>query len=159
MAGRFGYLLIGGAALFAGMVVQGDIDFHDDDVVIHRSVKSDRAEPDIDRRIDRIVDRATEKIEIRGENGRNAVETPTEGTLAAAIAELVRAEGSLITARMDDDLPASTIKQIEQRRDAARQDVDRIAKDVRARSRDDRDALRQEIRDDVRETIRDAVRG
>ena len=158
MAGRFGYFLIGGVALFAGMVVQGDIDLDNDDVVVHRIAKSDRADPDIDRRIDRIVDRATEKIEVRGENGRT-VDSTAERALAAAIAALVRAEGSLITARMDDDLPESAIEQVEQRRDAARQDVDRIANNVRARSRNDRDTLRQEIRDDVRETIRDAVRG
>ena len=50
------------------------------------------------------------------------------------------------------------IKQAEQRRDLARQAVDRLADDAKAETRSNRDALRENIRDTVREGVRDAVR-
>ena len=159
MAGRLVHFVVAGAAIAGGMVVQGDMDLgtRSHDREIDRSV--DRSvDRRIDRTVDRIVDRATDKIEVRGENGQIEVDRATKRALAAAVAELVRAEGSLITARMDEDMPAAVVKQVEQRRDAARAEVDRIAADARAGSRGDRDALRQNIRDDVRETVRDAVR-
>ena len=159
MAGRFGYFMIGGAAIVAGMAVQGDLDFGDDEVVVHRAEKSDRGDRKLDRRIDRIVDRATAEIDVRDGDGR-AIETDPamRRALVGAVAELVRAEVSLATTKRDEDLPDAAVAQAEQRRDRARQAVERLADDARANSRSERDTLRQTIRDDVRETVREAVR-
>ena len=127
--GRFGYFLVGGAAIFAGMVVQGDVDLGTDHDGHDRIVKSrDGADGEIDR--------------------------ATKRALASAVEELVRAEGSLISARMDDETPAAVIKQAEQRRDAAKQAVERLADDAKAESRGNRDALRQNIRDEIRDAVR-----
>ena len=166
MAGRLVHFAVAGAAIAGGMVFQGDLDLgssHDREIdrKVDRSVDrrvDRRVDRSIDRTVDRIVDRATDNIDIRTGDGRSEVDPATKRALAAAIAELVRAEGSLITARIDDDLPAAVITQVEQRRDAARKEVDRIADGVRASSQGDRDELRESIRDDVRESVREAVR-
>ena len=160
MAGRIGYLMVAGAAIFTGMVVQGDINLGSDHAG-HGVAKDirDGDDGEIDRVVERIVDRATNKIEIRGDGGKTAETDPaTKRALAAAVAELVRAEGSLITAKLDDDMPAAAIEQAEQRRNLAKQAVERIAANAKAGTRGNRDALRQNIRDDVRESVRDAVR-
>lgn len=156
MAGRLAYFLVGGAAIFTGMIVQGHIDFGSNHEAHDRIVKvGSGGDGEIDRTVDRIVDRATDKIEIDGDDGQAVATDPaTKRALAEAIKELVRAEGSLIAARMDDDMPAAAIKQAEQRRDLAKQAVDRIAADAKAESRGNRDALRQNIRDEVRDAVR-----
>lgn len=159
MAGRFGSFLVAGAAIFAGMVVQGDIDLDDEDVVVHRTVSSDRGDRDIDRRIDRIVDRATREIDVRvGDDKAIESDPATRSALIGAVAELVRAEVSLAAAQRDDALPEAAVEQAQQRSDLARQTVDRIANEARSNTRDDRDAVRQNIRDEVRESVREAVR-
>ena len=160
MAGRFAYFLIGGVAVVGGMVLQGDLNFDADGAehevarVVERTV--DRT---IDRTADRMVHRETDRVVIPGED-RQAVATDpaAKRALSEAVAELVRAEGSLITLRLDDEIPAAVIKQAEQRRDQARQAVDRLADDAKADTRGNRDALRQTIRDEIREGVRDAVR-
>lgn len=134
--GRFGYIAVAGAALVAGMIVQGDINLGSDHDGRDRTVEI-----------------------ISGGDGQSGeIDRATKRALAQAVKELVRAEGSLIAARMDDDMPAAAIKQAERRRDLAKQAVDRIAADAKAESRGNRDALRHNIRDEVREGVRDAVR-
>ena len=160
MAGRFGYVLIGGAAIFAGMVVQGDLNLGDDDVVVHRVAKSDRGDRDIDRRIDRIIDRATRGIDSRGEDDRPIEENPViRRQMVGAIAEYLRAEVSLATAKSDDKLPKAALDQAEQRRAAARLAVDRLADQAKAVSRDDRNEIRENLRDEVRDAVREGVGG
>lgn len=163
MAGRLIWIGVAGAALFAGMVVQGDVDIgselgdHGDDVRVERSVRVDR---DVDRRIDRIIDRATRGIDSRGEDNEPIEQNPViRRQMAAAIAEYLRAEVSLATAKSDDKLPKAALVQAEQRRDAARQAVDRLADEAKAVSRDDRDEIRENLRDEVRDAVRDGVRG
>lgn len=152
MAGRFGYFLVGAAAIFTGMVVQGDVHLGSGHQRIVRVSGPDR---EIDRAVDRIVDRATDKIEIDGDDGQPVAADPaTKRALADAVKELVRAEGSLIAARMDDNTPGAAIRQAEQRRDLAKQAVERIANDAKAESRGNREALRQDIRDEVRAAVR-----
>lgn len=158
--GRFGYFAVAGSALVAGMVVQGDIDLGSDPDGRDRAVDVVRdRDGKIDRTVDRIVDRATDRIEIRADDGRPvATDRATRRALAEAVKELVRAESSLIAAKMNDALPPAAIKQAEHRRDLARQAVERITDDAKAESRGDRDALRKSIRDEVRAEIRDALR-
>ena len=134
-----------------GMVVQGDVDLGSVDSR-HVATSSDRS----DREIDRIVDRATKKIELGGEDGET--DPSIRAALVGAVAELVRAETGLASAKLDDATSPAMIKQAEQRRDLAKQAVERIADDARAEPRGNRDAIRQTIRKDIREEIRDAVR-
>jgi hypothetical protein len=153
-------LLVGGAALFAGMVVQGDVDLDDDDVVVHRVEKGDRNERDIDRRVDRIIDRATRGIDSRGDDDQPIEQNPvTRRAMAGTIAEYLRAEASLAVAQNDKNLPKAALAQAERRRDAAREAVDRLADEAKAVSRDDRDEIRDNLRDEVRDAVRDGVRG
>ncbi len=164
--GRIGSVLIAGAALFAGMVVQGDVDIgdeigdHDDDVRIERSERGDRGERRFDRRVDRIVDRATRGIDSRGENDVPIERDPaTRQKMEGAIAEYLRAEASLVMAKSDDKLPKAALVQAEQRRDAAKLAVDRLADEATAVARDDREDIRERLRDEVRDAVRDGVRG
>ncbi len=164
MAGRFVHFLVAGAAIVAGMAVQGDIDLgmHPDDREIDRRVDriiGREVDRTADRTVDRIVDRATDKIEIRGRDGETVEADPaTRRALAAAVAELVRAEGSLAVAKVGDNMPETVIEQAEQRRNLARKAVERIADDARAEARRERDARPQKVRDEVRDAVRSAVR-
>jgi hypothetical protein len=156
MAGRFAYFLIAGGAIVGGMALQGDLNFdsHDGDVEVAQALLSGN-DREIDRKVDRIIDRETHQMTIRhGDDRSDRLDPAAKQALSAAVAELVRAEGSLITAKLDDDMPAAAIKQAEERRDAARQAVERLSDDTKAESRANRDALRENIR----ETVRDAVR-
>ncbi len=159
MAGRLVHFLVAGAAIFRGMVIQGDIDL-ESELGDHEAARpASQVDRRVDRRVDRIVDRATRKMVVRGEDGQTVEpDAATKRALAAAVAELIRAEGRLVTAKLDDETPATAIEQAEQRRDLARETVERIADDARAETRGNRDALRQNIRDEVREGARDAVR-
>lgn len=159
--GRFGALLVGGAALFAGMVVQGDVDLDDDDVVVvERSERGDRSDRDLGRRVDRIIDRSTRGIDSRGDNDQPIEQNPViRRQMAGTIAEYLRAEASLAIARDDKDLPKAALAQAEQRRNAAREAVDRLADEARAVSRDDREEIRDNLRDEIRDAVRDGIRG
>ncbi len=158
--GRIGSVLIAGAALFAGMVVQGDVDLDDDDVVVHRTERSDRGERNFDRRVDRIIDRATRGIDSRGDDNEPIEQNPViRREMVSTIAEYLRAEASLATAKSDEKLPKTALVQAEQRRDAARLAVDRLADEAKAVSRDDRDEIREGLREEVRDAVRDGVRG
>jgi hypothetical protein len=148
-------------AVFAGMIVQGDVDLDDElgdndrrHIVIPDKIG--QADSDLDRRIDRIVDRATRRIDVRDGDEKTIESDPAmRSALVGAAIELARAEVSLAKARNDDNLPEAAVEQVEQRRDLAREAVERIANETRSDSRSDRDRLR----DTIREEIRSAVRG
>lgn len=155
MAGRFAYFLIAGGALVGGAALQGDINFNarDGDVEVAQAVLSgDKGQ--IDRKVDRIIDRETPNMAVNRDGNDQALDPAAKRALSAAVAELVRAEGSLISAKLDDAMPAAAIKQAEERRNAARGAVERLSADAKAESRGNRDALRENIR----ATVRDAVR-
>ena len=163
MTGRLGYFLVAGAAIFAGMVFQGDVDLeselgdHGDDARVERSVSGDR---NIDRKIDRIIDRATRGIDSRGADNEPIEENPViRRQMAGAIAEYIRAEASLATLKSDDKLPKAVLDQAQHRRDAAREAVDRLADEAKAVSRDDREEIRENLREEVRDAVQDGVRG
>ena len=160
MAGRLRYFLIGGAAIFAGMVVQGDVDL-EDELDDHQTVRIESADRgDFDSRIDRIVDRATHGIDSRGEDDRPIEQNPAiRAQMIGAISEMIRAEVSLAKAEKDKDLPKSALEQAQKRRDAAKLAVDRLADEAKAVSRDDREEIRDNLRDEVRDAVRDGVRG
>lgn len=160
--GRFGYFLVGGAAIVTGMMVQGDINIGDEigDHDEARVERSDRSDRDLGRRVDRIVDSATRGIDSRGDNDVPIEQNPViRRQMVSAIAELLRAEVSLATAQSDDKLPKAALLQAEQRRDAAKLVVDKLADEAKAVSRDDRDEIRENLRDEIRDAVRDGVRG
>ena len=158
MVGRVGSLAIAGAAIFAGMVVQGDVNFGDEDDA--RVERSDRGERNFDRRVDRIIDRSTRGIDSRGEDDEPIEQNPViRRQMVDVIAEYLRAEAGLITAQSDEKLPKTVLVQAEQRRDAAKLAVDRLADEAKAVSRDDRSKIRENLRDEVRDAVRDGVRG
>ena len=158
MVGRVGSLAIAGAAIFAGMVVQGDVNFGDDDDA--RVERSDRGERNFDRRVDRIIDRSTRGIDSRGEDDEPIEQNPViRRQMVDVIAEYLRAEAGLITAQSDEKLPKTVLVQAEQRRDAAKLAVDRLADEAKAVSRDDRSKIRENLRDEVRDAVRDGVQG
>jgi hypothetical protein len=149
MAGRFVYLLVAGAAIAGGMALQGDLKFNQDERETRSHVRaSDRVE--VERRVERSAERRETRDEAREVERREQV---VERQIADAVAELVRAEGGLITAKLDDNIPAAALKQAEARRDAARDAVERLSDEARAASADDRDALRENIRDSVRDGV------
>lgn len=139
MAGRFVHFLVAGAAVAGGMALQGDLKFHEGE----RGLRVSQARAIDQVRVERRVDRSAERHE-----------QVIEREIASAVAELVRAEGSLISARLDENLPAAALKRAEARRDAARDAVERLSDDAKPASADDRDALRESIRDSVRGAVR-----
>ena len=159
MAGRFGYYLIGGAAIFVGMVFQGDVDL--DGLGDRQTVRIESADrDDFDSRVNRIVDRATHNIDSRGDDDRPIEQNPAiRAQMIGAITEMIRAEISLAKAEKDNDLPKSALDQVQKRRDAARLAVDRLADQAKAVSRDDREEIRDNLREEVRDAVRDGVRG
>ena len=162
MVGRIGSLAIAGAAIFAGMVVQGDINIGDDsnDRDEARVERSDSADRVFDRRIDRIIDRSTRGIDSRGDDDQPIEQNPViRRQMVGVIAEYLRAEAGLIKAQSEGKLPKTALVQAEQRRDAAKLAVDRLADEAKAVSRDDRDKIRENLRDEVRDAVRDGVRG
>lgn len=164
MSGRIGSLLIAGAAIFGGMVMQGDVDLDFGDKVVIRDGgdgdRADRGERDFDRRVGRIIDRATRGIDSRGDDDRPIEQNPViRRQMAGTIAEYLRAEASLARAQDDDKLPKAALDQAKQRRDAARVAVDRLADEAKAVSRDDREEIRDGLREEVRDAVRDGVRG
>jgi hypothetical protein len=148
MAGRFVYLLVAGAAVAGGMALQGDLKFNQDE----REARVSHARASDQGEVERRVERSAERREARESERREQI---VERQNADAVAELVRDEGSLISAKLDDNIPAAALKQAEARRDAARDAVERLSDEAKAASADDRDALRESIRD----SVRDAVRG
>lgn len=153
MAGRLAYMAMCGAAILGGMALQGDLNFNDRD---ESRIEVSRVDRTVDRSVDRTADRAVERSVARAEQHQR--EAAVRSAMSAAIAELARAEGNLISLKIDEQVPAAVIRQAEDRRNAARAAVDQIAADARADTNADRDALREQIRDEVRQGIRDAVR-
>jgi hypothetical protein len=154
--------MVAGAAIFAGMVVQGDVDIGDEigDHDSARVERSDRGDRDLGRRVDRIVDRATRGIDSRGDDDVPIERNPViRRPMVGAIAELLRAEASLAIAQGDEKLPKEALAQAEKRRDLAREAVDRLADEAKAVSRDDREEIRDNLREEIRDAVREGVRG
>jgi hypothetical protein len=153
MAGRFAHFLIAGGAIVGGMIYQGDLEL-DVGSADHKVVKVRHGGDGA------TIDRQGAGAEVRGKDGQAMASDPaTRRALSEAVAELVRAEGSLVAARLDDETPAAAIRQAERRRDLARQSVDRLAEAASTETRGDRDDLRRTIRDEIRQGLRESVGG
>lgn len=156
MLSRIFWFSVAGIALIAGMVFQGNSIFgwHDR---AHEMRDSHRA----DAKIDRIIDRSFEKMQVIGSDGQE-VEVPaeTKREMAGAVSRLVKAEADLALARMGDD-EEDEIQSAEARIADARADIDRAKariKSAERAARSEHDALAEEIKREVREDVRASIR-
>ena len=164
MLGRILWIGVAGVAIVAGIAFQdGDRFFgwHDE----AREHRWSGEERETDSRIDRVIDRSFEKMEVTGSDGEEVeVSAETRRELADAVSRLVRAEADLAMLRIGD----GSEKEIKAARDRiadARSDIDRVKvqiKSAEGSAKAEHDALaeeiRREVREDVRESIREAVR-
>jgi hypothetical protein len=126
----------------------------------HRDISA-KTERSIEERIDHAIDRSFDKMEVRDGDGHEIdVPAETKRAMAAAVAELVKAETDLALAKVgessDDELNAARA-----RSETARANVDRLEDQIRSLERaspSERDALREQIRREVQEDVRTAVR-
>ena len=153
MGSRVMWVLLAGAALVTGMVVQdGGHIFswtHDTD----RSAK-------IEAEVSRAVDSAWDDSDVVTIDGREYPVTEAQkDAMARAIGQLVKTEANLAAVKIsgsDDEVKAATDD-----RDKARTQMEQIKAEMIAQkeaARSSRDDARKQIRDDVRESIREAVR-
>jgi len=158
MLSRLFWIMLAGAALVGGMILQdGDSIFSwGDDAVRSRSI-----EQHIEARVDRAVDRSVREMQMvdsRGDEIDVPVETRRE--LANAIARLVKAETELAMLDIRDG-SKDAVEAARVRRDQANADVETLQAKIEGQqgaADENRHALRDEIRTDVREAVRDAVR-
>lgn len=157
MLSRILWISVAGIALVAGMVVQGGSIFGWDD----RAHVSLRADQSFDSKIDRVIDRSFDKMEVTDAEGRKVeVSAETKRDLAGAVSRLVKAEADLAMLRIGD----GSEREIESARDRiadARADIDRAKAQIKSAERAatiERDALREQIQQEVREDVRAAVR-
>ena len=161
MLSRIFWIGIAGMALIGGMMLQngGSIFSWGD----HReiSAKTDRS---IEERIDHAIDKSFDKMEVTGSDGEQIdVPAETKRAMAAAVAELVKAETDFAMVKVSDGND-DEMKAAEARRVKARAEVERLETEIKKLDRmssSERDALREqikrEVRDDVNASVKEAV--
>ncbi len=175
MASRIFWVLLAGAALVTGMVVQDGgwlFDSVDRELTIDRAIdaqvdRSVDAQVDrvVDAEVDRVVDGNFDQMGVFGPDGREIdVPVNTKRALAEAVGRLVKAQADVAILRVSD-ASEEEIRAANVLRDQARAEVDRLKaqiKNLEQASRLEQDAVRQEIqrevREDIRATVREAVR-
>ena len=161
MLSRIMWISVAGLALVAGMALQNDwaFDWTDDTEV------SERAARTVEERVDRVIDRSFENMQVHGSDGEEIdVPAKTKRALADAVTRLVKAETDIALAKVGDDDTAA-IAEASVRRDLARADVERLKVEIKnferaAQSEHDavQEQIEREIREDVRASVREAVR-
>ncbi|WP_118857142.1 hypothetical protein [Sphingomonas mesophila] len=156
MAGRLAWILAGGAAIVAGMAVQGSnfIDFDD----------SRDGHSAVERKIERAAERERDaRVSVVVDGERSAeIDADTVRALTEAVGELVEAEAELAIAETGDG--AGEVAAAKGRRDEAKALVDDLKAKVAAQGKATagrvengpatRDRIREEVRDEVRAAIR-----
>ena len=166
MAGRFAWIMAGGAAILAGMAFQGDLFDGDGDGDKRPSVTiqhdGDRKDGDVESRVERIVE---EKIAnapvVDGDGEPIEVSRVVREELASAVTEKIKAEAALALLTMKSEPSADNVAAAEARVTAADARVDAIEArlDAAKDARDSVDAAeRERIRAEVRDAVRDAVK-
>jgi regulator of protease activity HflC (stomatin/prohibitin superfamily) len=156
MASRIFWILLAGAALVIGMVVQ------DDDAMFSWGRHGDasaRIERKIDERIDRAVDRSVARIQVVDARGAEII-VPAENkrALADAVVRLAEAEAGYAILRTRDGNRQELVA-AKARRDHARAEVETLKQAIKAHEQaSDPDQGRRELRDEIRATVREAVR-
>ena len=158
MASRIFWVLLAGAALVTGMMLQdGDRLF----TWGHESGITRSTERAIEARVERAVESSFDKVQVVNADGRD-IDVPPEmkRALGAAVGELVEAETDLALLKVRGG-SSEEMKAANLRRDMARGAVDQLKTQIKAQGQApavDREAVRDQIREEVRETVRDAVR-
>jgi len=159
MASRIFWFLVAGLALVGGIIMQdggGILSWGDHDTSI-----STHSEQAIQTRVDRIIDRSFDKMQVVDSEGKEIdVPRETKRALGDAVGRLVKAETDLAILKIRDGREEE-IKAANVRRDQARTDVETLKAKIEQQkglSQDDRDAVGEQIREDIRETVRDVVK-
>jgi len=152
MASRIFWVLLAGAALVTGIVVQ------DGGQVFSWGHDSDHRSRTIEAKVDRAIDRSLDRTEVVTVDGREIhVSREQKNAMADAIGRLVKAEGEIVALKIrgasDDEIRLATTE-----RDKARTDMEQIKAQMNAQKDAER-SDRDQIREEVRESIRHAVRG
>lgn len=166
MASRIFWVLLAGAALVTGMVVQDGGRIFSWDSDHHSRVIDAKVDKAVDREVDKAIDSAWADSDVVTIDGREIrVSDAQKEAMASAIGRLVKSEANLAALKIggsgDEELKAAT-----EERDRARTDVEQIKAQMIAQ----RDAQRsdpartsqetqKEVRDEIRESIRESVRG
>jgi len=155
MASRIFWILLAGAALATGMVVQdGSRIFSWDDGDHHKAVRAE-----VNREIDREMDKSLKEKDVVTFEGNEIRVTPEqEHALTQAIARLVKAESDLAIMKVRNPSDAE-VQAAKTQRDQARTEIEQLKAqihDQQASRKDAEEARREasEIRDEIREAIR-----
>ena len=157
MLSRILWIGVAGIAIVAGIALQdGNRIFSWDNDPPHRTSASEH-----ESRIDRVIDRSFEKMEVIGPDGEE-VEVPaeTKRELADAVSDLVKAEADLAMLRIGDGSDEE-IAAARKRIADTRAHIDRVKNRLERAERGptvDRDAMREQIRREVQEDVRASMR-
>lgn len=163
MAGRFAWIMAGGAAILAGMAFQGDLFDGDGDhrpkITIERDADGD-GRPEKSR-IEQAVEEKIANAPVVDDEGRRIeVSRVVREELAAAVTEKVKSEAALALLEVKGNPPADEIAAAKARIAAADARVEAIEARLDA-AKEARSAAdsgeRQKIRDDVRTAVREGI--
>lgn len=163
MLSRILWISVAGLALIIGIAVQ------DGDKIlgwVEDTEMSATAEGTVEDRVDRAIDRSFDKMDVTGSDGREIdVPAETKRAMAAAVAQLVKAETDFAMARVGD-ASDEEIQSAQARRTAARAEVERLKDQIEKLDRASdserqvlREQIKREIQQDVRATVRESVGG
>ena len=146
MLSRIFWIGLAGIALVGGIILQdgGGIFSWGDDAQI-----SAKVERTIEDRVDQAIDDSFDKMQVTGSDGEEIdVPAETKRAMAAAVAELVKAETDLALAGVgessDEDMKAARL-----RREKARAEVDRLEAEIKGFGRtkaNEGDATHEQIK-------------
>ena len=153
MAGRLAWIIAGGAAVVGGWAIQDGVNFSFDgdreqEEAIQEAIDEVRREPGINA-----------KVVVPGER-RDSKQADTVEAFTDAVADLVKAETALASARLDQEDDPEGFKAAEVRRDQARVRVEQLRAEIEAIGEpasaraETRDAVREAVRTEARDAIR-----
>lgn len=158
MASRIFWVMLAGAALVTGMILQ------DGDRIFSMAAESESlasVERSIEASVERAVEGSVDQMQVIDADG-NEIDVPaeTKQALGAAVGRLVKAEADLAILRIRDGNDLE-IRAANARRAEARAEVDRLKAEIRGKepaATTENGAVREQIRAEIRESVREAVR-
>ena len=158
MLSRIFWIGLAGIALIGGMILQSDggiFSWGD-----HREVSA-KADRSIEEKVDRAIDRSFDKMTVTRIDGEQIdVPAETKRAMAAAVAELVKAETHYAMVKVGD-ASDDEVKAAQARRVKARAEVERLEVEIKKLERmssSEREALREQIKREVQEDVSASVK-